>query len=44
MEAFQMAAQLLQMVAGRNAQILIRRRIVDHLELAEQAAQSSVTG
>ncbi len=32
-----MAAQLLEMVAGRRSQIAVRGRIVDHLELAEQA-------
>jgi hypothetical protein len=34
----QFAAQLLEMIAGRYAQILIGRRIVDHLELPEQPA------
>ena len=29
----QVAAQLLEMIAGRHAQILIGRRVVDHLEL-----------
>lgn len=38
MEAFEIAAQLLEMVAGRHTQILIDRRVVNHLELAEQAA------
>src|SRR6185312_3527596 len=36
-EAIEMAAQLLEMVTGRRSQIAVRRRIVDHLELAEQA-------
>ena len=38
MKARQIAAQLLEMIAGRHAQVLIGRRIVDHLELAEQPA------
>jgi hypothetical protein len=38
MEAFQMAPQLFEMVAGRDPQILIRHRIVDHLEFPKQAA------
>jgi hypothetical protein len=33
----QIAPQLLEMVAGRHPQVLIRRRIVYHLELAEDA-------
>ena len=38
MEPCQIAAQLLEVIAGRHAQVLIGRRIVDHLELAKQAA------
>ena len=34
----QVAAQLLEMIAGRQSQILIGRRVVDHLELAEEPA------
>jgi hypothetical protein len=37
MEAVEMAPQLLEMVAGRRSQIAVRRRIVDQLDLAEQA-------
>jgi hypothetical protein len=37
MEALELASQLLEMVAGRHPQILIRRRIVDHLNFAKQA-------
>ncbi len=36
METGQLAPQLLEMVAGWHAQILIGRRIIDHLELTEQ--------
>ena len=36
MEPRQIAAQLLEVIAGRHAQVLIGRRIVDHLKLAEQ--------
>src|SRR5438105_211512 len=36
MKPRQIAAQLLEMIAGRHAQVLIGRRIVDHLKLAEQ--------
>ena len=32
-----MTPQLLEMIVGRRSQIAVRRRIVDHLELAEQA-------
>ena len=38
MEARKIAAQLLEMIAGRHTQILIGRRIVNHLELAKKAA------
>ena len=38
MKGSQIAAQFLEVIAGRDTQILIRRRIVDHLEFAEQAA------
>lgn len=38
MEAFEIAAQLLEMIAGWHTQILIDHRVVNHLELAEQAA------
>src|SRR3546814_2474957 len=34
----QIAAQLLEMVAGRHAQVLVGYRVVDHLELAEESA------
>jgi hypothetical protein len=37
-ELRQVAAQLLEMIAGRNSQVLIGRRVVDHLKLAEEAA------
>jgi len=35
-EPSQIAAQLLEMIAGRRPQILIDRRVVDHLELTEE--------
>ena len=35
-KAIQVALQLLEMVTGWYAQVLIRRRIVNHLELPEQ--------
>src|SRR5487761_375089 len=38
MEARKIAAQLFEMIAGRHTQILIGRRIVNHLELAKKAA------
>jgi hypothetical protein len=38
MEPRQIAAQLLEMVAGRHAQFLIGHRVVDHLELPKEAA------
>jgi len=38
MEPVEMAAQLLKVAAGRHAQVLIRRRVVDHLEPAEKPA------
>jgi hypothetical protein len=38
MEARKIAAQLLEMIAGRHTQILIGRRIVNHLELAKKTA------
>lgn len=38
MKTFQIAAQLLEVIAGQDTQILVRGRIVDHLELTEQAA------
>ena len=34
----QIAVQLLEMIAGWHAQVLIGRRVVDHLELAKEAA------
>src|SRR3546814_18671214 len=34
----QIAAQLLEMVAGRHAQVLVGYHVVDHLELAEESA------
>lgn len=37
MIALQIAAQLLEMIARRHAQILIAGGIVDHLQLAKQA-------
>jgi hypothetical protein len=37
-KAFEIAPQFFEMIAGRDSQILIRRRIVDHLELAKQSA------
>ena len=33
----QLAPQLLKMIARRHAQVLIGRRVVDHLEFSEQA-------
>src|SRR5215211_3809204 len=36
MQACQIATQLFEVVAGWNAQVLICRRIVDHLELPEE--------
>lgn len=36
MEPVELALQLLELVPRRYAQILIRRRVVDQLELAEQ--------
>jgi hypothetical protein len=38
METDEIAAQLLEVIAGRRTQILIGRRVVDDLELAEQPA------
>lgn len=38
MEPRQIAAQLLEMIAGWHPQVLIGRRIVDHLELPKEAA------
>ena len=38
MESRQIAAQLLEVIAGRHAQVLIDRRVVDHLELPKEAA------
>src|SRR5215470_1564515 len=37
-EPRQIAPQLFEVIAGRHAQVLIGRRIVDHLELAKEAA------
>jgi hypothetical protein len=37
MKGGKIAAQFLEVIARRDTQILIRRRIVDHLEFAEQA-------
>jgi hypothetical protein len=37
-EPCQLASQLLEMVARRHAQVLVRRRVIDHLELAEESA------
>src|SRR5437660_4263265 len=37
-EPRQIAAQLLEVIAGRHPQVLIGRRVVDHLELAEEPA------
>jgi len=36
MQPRQIAAQLLEVIAGRHAQVLIGHGIVDHLELSEQ--------
>src|SRR5690606_10815912 len=36
METRQIAAQLLKVIAGRHAQVLIGHGVVNHLELAEQ--------
>jgi hypothetical protein len=38
MKIGQLAAQLFEMIARRHAQILIGRRVVDHLELTKQPA------
>jgi len=38
MKTGEIAAQLLEMIAGRHAQILICRGIIDHLEFAEETA------
>src|SRR5207244_3991351 len=38
MEARQVAAELLEVIAWRHPQILIGSRIIDHLELAKQPA------
>jgi len=38
MKGSQIAAQFLEVIARRDTQVLIRRRIVDHLEFAEQSA------
>jgi len=37
-EPRQFTTQFLEVIAGRNPQILISRRVVNHLELAEEAA------
>src|SRR5258708_2929278 len=37
-EPCQIAAQLLEVIAGRRPQVLISRRVVNHLELAEEPA------
>jgi len=36
-KAREIAAQFLEMIAGRHAQVLVGRRVVDHLDFAEQA-------
>src|SRR5439155_10527133 len=38
LEPSQIAAQLLEVIAGRHPQGLVGRRVVDHLELAEEPA------
>ena len=38
MKPIKIAAQLLEMVAGRHPQVLIARRVVNHLEFSEEAA------
>src|SRR5713226_2062773 len=38
METREIAAQLLEMIAGRHAQALVGRRVVDHLELPKETA------
>jgi hypothetical protein len=38
MEARQIAMHFFEVVAGRHPQVLIRGRVVDHLDFAEQAA------
>ena len=35
-KTFKLATQLLEMIAGRNAQILVRRRIIQHLQPSKQ--------
>src|SRR5690242_6857647 len=37
-EPRQIAAQLLEVIAGRHPQVLVGRRVVDHLELAKKPA------
>jgi len=37
-EPCQVAAQLPEVIAGRHPQVLIGRRVVDHLQLAEEPA------
>jgi hypothetical protein len=37
MKACQIAVQLFEMIAGRHAQVLISRRVVDHLKLPKQS-------
>jgi hypothetical protein len=36
-EAFQIAAQLFEMIAGWHSQVLARRSIVDHLDFSKQS-------
>lgn len=38
MKAVECAPQLLEMIAGRHPQVLVRRSTVDHLQFAEEAA------
>ncbi len=38
MEACQVTAQRLEVIAGRRPQVVIGGRVVDHLELAEEPA------
>src|SRR3981081_3407685 len=37
-KAREIAAQFLEMIAGRHAQVLVGRRVVDHLELPKETA------
>jgi hypothetical protein len=38
MEAIQIAAQFFKVITRRNSQVLIHRRVIDHLNFAKQSA------